>query len=53
VLQMYVYKTAVNDQISIHFYFVKKSCATAAQYPEYHVHSGQKIVGKWRPTRGW
>ncbi|XP_053386323.1 D-threo-3-hydroxyaspartate dehydratase-like [Mercenaria mercenaria] len=29
------------------------SCCTASQHPVYYIHSGDKIVGAWRPTRGW
>ncbi|XP_036442368.1 LOW QUALITY PROTEIN: D-threo-3-hydroxyaspartate dehydratase [Colossoma macropomum] len=29
------------------------ACATAAMHPVYYVHSKGKIVGTWKPTRGW
>ncbi|KAL4217119.1 hypothetical protein ACF0H5_023574 [Mactra antiquata] len=29
------------------------SCCTTCAHPFYYVHSGEKIVGKWRTTRGW
>ncbi|XP_046377711.2 D-threo-3-hydroxyaspartate dehydratase-like [Haliotis rufescens] len=35
------------------FLYPYHSCATAYNHPLYYVHSGEKIVGVWRPTRGW
>lgn len=35
------------------FIYPYHSCATAAMYDEYYVHSGDKITGKWIPTRCW
>lgn len=29
------------------------SCATAAMHPTYYIHSEDRLVGKWTPTRGW
>ncbi|XP_068197228.1 D-serine dehydratase isoform X2 [Antennarius striatus] len=29
------------------------ACATAMMHPVYHVHSGGRLLGQWRPTRGW
>ncbi|KAI5101802.1 hypothetical protein C0J45_9005, partial [Silurus meridionalis] len=29
------------------------ACATAAMHPVYIVHSKGKVVGNWKPTRGW
>ncbi|XP_052090980.1 D-threo-3-hydroxyaspartate dehydratase-like [Mytilus californianus] len=29
------------------------SCATACQHTVFYVHSGNKIVDMWRPTKGW
>ncbi|XP_072296455.1 D-serine dehydratase [Eucyclogobius newberryi] len=29
------------------------SCATAVMHPTYYVHSNDRLVGKWTPTRGW
>ncbi|KAK3083551.1 hypothetical protein FSP39_025258 [Pinctada imbricata] len=38
---------------SMLFFYPWHSCATAANHSVYYIHSGDKIVGKWRPTRGW
>ncbi|OWF36468.1 uncharacterized protein LOC110441658 [Mizuhopecten yessoensis] len=38
---------------SLLFIYPHHSCATAALYENYYVHSGEKIVGVWKPTRGW
>ncbi|XP_046573479.1 D-threo-3-hydroxyaspartate dehydratase-like isoform X2 [Haliotis rubra] len=35
------------------FVYPYSSGVTAAHHPVYYVHSGEKIVGMWRPTRGW
>lgn len=29
------------------------SCATAVMHPTYYVHSEDRLIGKWTPTRGW
>ncbi|XP_041352165.1 D-threo-3-hydroxyaspartate dehydratase-like [Gigantopelta aegis] len=29
------------------------SCAAAAMHPVYYVHEGDKVVGMYKPTRGW
>jgi D-serine deaminase-like pyridoxal phosphate-dependent protein len=29
------------------------SCLTAAMYDRYHVVEGARVVGEWRPVRGW
>ncbi|XP_050418392.2 D-serine dehydratase [Patella vulgata] len=29
------------------------ACHTAAMHPVYYVHSGDTVVDKWTPTRGW
>ncbi|XP_072125879.1 D-serine dehydratase [Mobula birostris] len=29
------------------------ACTTAAMHPVYYVHSEEKIIAEWRPTRGW
>lgn len=38
---------------SLLFAYPNHSCATAALYDKYLIHSGENIVGVWRPTRGW
>lgn len=35
------------------FIFPWHSCATACQHTIFYVHSGDKIVDLWRPTKGW
>lgn len=38
---------------SLLFVYPHHSCATAALYDKYYVHSADKIDGIWKPTRGW
>ncbi|KAK7111800.1 hypothetical protein V1264_011375 [Littorina saxatilis] len=38
---------------TILFIYPFHSCATAALYQEYLVHSGEKITATWKPVKGW
>lgn len=35
------------------YLFPWHSCCTASCHPVYYIHSGDKIVGTWKTTRGW
>ncbi|XP_076458154.1 D-serine dehydratase-like [Babylonia areolata] len=35
------------------FIYPFHSCATAAMHDRYIIHSGQKVVGVWKPVKGW
>jgi D-serine deaminase-like pyridoxal phosphate-dependent protein len=41
---------AVGTQIRV---VPNHSCLTAAMYDRYHVVEGGRVVGEWRPVRGW
>ncbi|XP_060557981.1 D-serine dehydratase-like [Ruditapes philippinarum] len=35
------------------YFYPWHSCCTASLHKVYYVHSGDKIVGTWKPTNGW
>lgn len=35
------------------FIYPFHSCAAAAMYPQYYIHSGQQITGVWKPAKWW
>ena len=41
---------AVGTQVRI---LPNHSCLTSAMYDVYHVIEGGRVVGEWRPCRGW
>nr|XP_022326315.1 uncharacterized protein LOC111126166 isoform X2 [Crassostrea virginica] len=38
---------------SMLFIYPYHSCATAANHPVYYIHSGEKVIGVWKPVKGW
>ena len=37
----------------LHRYNLFQSCTTAGMHRKYFIHSGEKIVGIWKPCSGW
>lgn len=38
---------------SMLFIYPYHACATAANHPVYYVHSGDSVIGVWKPVKGW
>lgn len=38
---------------SMLFIYPYHACATAANHPVYYIHSGDKVLGVWKPVKGW
>ncbi|XP_048778339.2 D-serine dehydratase-like isoform X2 [Ostrea edulis] len=38
---------------SMLFIYPYHACATAANHPVFYVHSGDKVLGTWKPVKGW